>query len=87
MWFIAIGVAMLVMNFAGIGPVGQWTWSERWWAMLLPFGLAAAWWAFADSTGMTQRKAMDKIDAKREARRQKNMDSMGMGVADKKKKR
>jgi small Trp-rich protein len=87
MWFIAIGVAMLVMNFAGIGPVGQWTWSDRWWAMLLPFGLAAAWWAFADSTGMTQRKAMDKIDAKREARRQKNMDSMGMGVADKKKKR
>ncbi|RZI78772.1 MAG: TIGR04438 family Trp-rich protein [Rubrivivax sp.] len=85
MWFIAIGVAMLVMNFAGIGPVGQWTWAERWWAMLLPFGLAAVWWGVADSTGMTQRKAMAKDDARKAARRQKNMDSLGLG--DKKKKR
>jgi len=87
MWFIVIGVAMLVMNFAGIGPVGQWTWHDRWWAMLLPFALAAVWWFFADSTGLTQRKAMDKIDAKREARRQKNLDAMGMGLDKGKKKR
>lgn len=87
MWFILIGVAMLAMNFAGIGPVGQWTWGDRWWAMLLPFALAAAWWYFADSTGMTQRKAMDKIDAKREARRQKNLSAMGMGLDKGKKKR
>jgi small Trp-rich protein len=87
MWFIVVGVAMLVMNFAGIGPVGQWTWAERWWVMLLPFGLAAVWWAIADSTGMTQRKAMDKDDAKRDARRQKHMEALGLGVKDKKKKR
>ena len=85
MWFIVIGVAMLVMNFAGIGPVGEWTWGDRWWAMLSPFVLAALWWAWADGTGMTQRKAMNKVDAKREARRQKNLDAMGMG--EKKKKR
>lgn len=87
MWFIVIGVAMLVMNFAGIGPVGEWAWRDRWWAMLLPFGLAAVWWFVADSTGMTQRKAMGKIDAKREARRQKNLDAMGMGLDKNKKKR
>lgn len=85
MWFIVIGVLMLLMNFAGIGPIGQWAWSDRWWAMLLPFGLAAVWWYWADSTGMTQRKAMDKDDAKRAARRQKNMDALGLG--EKKKKR
>lgn len=78
MWFVAIGVAMLAMNLAGIGPVGEWTWGEDWWAMLLPFGLAAAWWTWADVSGYTQRKAMDRVDAKREARRQKALDALGM---------
>ncbi|MGH6649102.1 TIGR04438 family Trp-rich protein [Aquabacterium sp.] len=87
MWFIVIGVLMLLMNFAGIGPIGQWTWADRWWAMLLPFGLAAVWWAWADASGMTQRKAMDKDDAKREARRQRNLDSLGLGPNKNKKKR
>jgi small Trp-rich protein len=78
MWFIAIGVLMLVMNIAGIGPVGEWTWRERWWVMLLPFALAVVWWAWADASGQTQRKAMGKMDAKREARRQKSLDAMGL---------
>ncbi|MES2091306.1 MAG: TIGR04438 family Trp-rich protein [Pseudomonadota bacterium] len=83
MWFIVIGVAMLVMNFAGIGPVGQWTWTDRWWAMLMPFLFAVIWWWIADSSGMTQRRAMDKVDAKRDARRQQHMNALGLG--DKKK--
>jgi small Trp-rich protein len=87
MWFIVIGVLMLLMNFAGIGPIGQWTWADRWWAMLLPFVLAAVWWAWADASGLTQRRAMDKDDAKREARRQKNLDSLGLGPNKNKKKR
>jgi small Trp-rich protein len=87
MWFIVIGVLMLLMNFAGIGPIGQWTWADRWWAMLAPFVLAAVWWAWADASGLTQRKAMDKDDAKRAARRQKNLDSLGLGDNKGKKKR
>ena len=84
MWFIVIGVVMLLMNFAGIGPIGEWTWADRWWAMLLPFALAVAWWAWADASGMTQRKAMDKDDAKRDARRQKSLESLGLGPKKKK---
>lgn len=87
MWFIVIGVLMLLMNFAGIGPVGQWTWADRWWVFLLPFGLAAIWWYWADATGLTQRKAMAKDDAKREARRQKSLESLGLGPNKGKKKR
>lgn len=79
MWFVVIGVAMLVMNLAGIGPIGAWTWKEYWWAMLLPFGLAILWWLWADSSGWTQRKAMEKVDAKRDARRDKQLDALGMG--------
>lgn len=78
MWFVAIGVVLLVLNLAGIGPVGAWTWKDDWWIMLLPFALAVAWWAWADWSGMTQRKAMQKIDDKREARRQKSLDALGM---------
>jgi small Trp-rich protein len=78
MWFVAIGVAMLVMNMAGVGPIGAWTWKEQWFWMLLPFGLALLWWAWADWSGWTKRKAMEKIDAKRDARRQKALDALGL---------
>lgn len=79
MWFVAIGVLILVLNLAGIGPVGTWTWRDDWWLMLLPFVLAIAWWTWSDVTGLTRRKAMDRIDAKRQARRQKALDALGMG--------
>lgn len=80
MWFVAIGVAMLVMNLAGIGPVGEWAWAGfgKAWLTLVPFGLAAAWWGWSDASGLTQRKAMEKVDAKREGRRQKAMDALGL---------
>lgn len=81
MWFVVIGVALMVMNIAGIGPVGEWTW--KWdgdlWKFLLPFGLAILWWFWADTTGWTQRKAMEKVDAKRDARRDKQLDALGIG--------
>lgn len=78
MWFVAIGVLMLILNLAGIGPVGAWTWKEDWWIMLSPFLLAVLWWAWADWSGFTQRKAMKKVDDKREARRQKSLDALGL---------
>jgi small Trp-rich protein len=83
MWFVAIGVVMLVLNFAGIGPIGAWTWKQDWWRLLLPFGLAIVWWAWADWSGWTRRKAMQKIDSKVEARRQKSLDALGLGIATK----
>ena len=78
MWLVVVGVLMLIMNFAGIGPIGAWTWGDRWWAMLLPFLLAVLWWSWSDWSGLTRRREMDKIDAKREARRQKSLDALGL---------
>ncbi|MDH3210147.1 MAG: TIGR04438 family Trp-rich protein [Burkholderiaceae bacterium] len=75
MFFLVIGVLLLFLKVTEFGAVGAWSW---WW-VLLPFALAAAWWAWADSTGYTKKRAMDKIDAKREARRHKTMESLGMG--------
>ena len=78
MWLVAIGVIMLVMQTMGWGPLAEWTWSTHWWALLLPFGLAAAWWTWSDLSGRTQRQSMAKMDAKKADRRQKALDAMGL---------
>ncbi|MEY4767325.1 MAG: hypothetical protein RI907_3998 [Pseudomonadota bacterium] len=87
MWFVAIGVAMLLMNLAGIGPIGAWTWKDMWWAMLLPYGLAVAWWTWSDLTGHTQRKAMERDEAKRAERRERNAEALGLKLRSTKKPR
>jgi len=74
MYFIVLGVLLLLMKLADFGPVGVWSW----WAVLAPFGAALVWWAWADSTGWTKRREMDKMDAKRRERRVKNLDALGM---------
>ncbi len=78
MWFVAAGVLMLVLNFAGIGAVGRLVWWGDAWIILAPFGLAALWWFIADATGFTQRKAMEKMEAKKEARRVQSMEALGL---------
>lgn len=87
MWFVGLGVLLLVMNLANIGPVGAWTWEDDWWLMLAPFGLAVVWWTWADATGLNKRRAMEKIDARREERRRKNLDALGLGGDQNKKRR
>ncbi|MBA4344537.1 MAG: hypothetical protein C0423_20555 [Methylibium sp.] len=75
MWFIAIGVVLVLLKLLGVAPVAEWSW--LW--VLSPFGLAVLWWAWADKSGMTQRKAMKRMDERKEARRQKAMESLGQG--------
>jgi small Trp-rich protein len=46
-----------------------------------------AWWAWSDATGLTQRKAMDSLDAKKAARRQQQMEALGQVKPGSKKRR
>ena len=73
MYFVLLGVLLLVLKFAEVGFVGRWSW----WLVLAPFGLALAWWAWADASGYTKRRAMDAMDAKRDARRREQMEALG----------
>jgi small Trp-rich protein len=66
---------LVLLKLLGIAPAGEWNW--LW--ILSPFGLAVLWWAWADKTGMTQRKAMKRMDERKEARRQKAMEALGQG--------
>lgn len=74
MAFVVIGVLLVVLRWAEIGPVAAWSW---WW-VVSPFGLALAWWAIADATGFTQTQAMQKYEDRRAQRRRAQMEAMGM---------
>ena len=43
-----------------------------------PFGLAVLWWEFADGSGWTKRRAMEKMDQRKRDRREKQMEALGM---------
>ncbi len=75
MAFLILGVLLLAMKMAEFGPVADWSW---WW-VLAPFALAVAWWGFVDATGLTQRRAMDKMERVKADRRQRNLEALGMG--------
>jgi len=74
MWFIVLGVLLIVMKLADFGIVAVWSW----WVVLAPFGLALAWWAYADASGFTKRREMDKLEEKKRERRRKAMDALGI---------
>ena len=73
MYFVAVGLLLLGLKVAEYGPVGAWSW---WW-VLAPFACAAAWWAWADATGYTKRRAMERMDVRKAERRLRNMQALG----------
>ncbi len=73
MYFLGIGILLLVMKYMEFGPVAGWPW----WLVLSPFGMAVVWWAWADSSGYTKKKTMEKENARKQARIDKNREAMG----------
>jgi small Trp-rich protein len=74
MWFIVLGVLLIAMKLADFGAVAEWSW----WVVLAPFGLAAAWWAYADASGFTKRREMDKFEDRKLERKRKAMEALGI---------
>lgn len=73
MYLLGLGLVLLVMKYLEIGQVAAWDW----WVVLLPFGLTIIWWAWADASGYTKKKAMARENAKRQERIDKNRESIG----------
>ncbi len=82
MLFVGLGLVLMVLKFMEIGPVALWSW----WIVLSPWALAVAWWSWADSTGYTKRKEMEREEARRDARIERSREAMGL-LSRKKKKR
>ncbi len=74
MYFLLIGVLGLLLKYLEIGPVA----SLSWWLVLSPFALAVAWWAWADASGYTKRKEVEKMDDRKQKRIDKQRTAMGL---------
>ena len=74
MWFLGVGLVLLFLKVQDIGPVALWPW----WGVLTPFGLAVAWWSWADYSGYTKRKAVEKENARKDARIDRQRNALGL---------
>jgi len=74
MYLLGIGILLALLKYLEIGPVAQWSW----WVVLVPFGLTLLWWGWADSTGYTKRKEMEKVEKRKQDRVNKHKEAMGM---------
>ena len=76
MYLLGLGIILLVLKYLEVGPVATWSW----WVVLTPFGLAAVWWAWADYSGYTKRKAVERENARKQARLDKQREQLGLGT-------
>ena len=74
MYLLGLGILLLLMKYLEVDPVAAWSW----WVVLAPFVGAVAWWAWADASGYTRRKAMERMDAKKKARIDKQRENLGI---------
>lgn len=80
MYLLGLGLVFLVLKYLEWGMVAAWDW----WLVLSPFALAVLWWTWADWSGYTKKKVMEKEDARRRLRIDRSREALGLS-ADKKK--
>jgi small Trp-rich protein len=73
MYLLGLGLLLLVMKYFDLGMVAKWDW----WLVLSPFALVVIWWAWADWSGYTKKKAMEKEDLRRKNRIENNRQALG----------
>jgi small Trp-rich protein len=76
MLFLGLGIILLALKYLEMGPVAAWSW----WVVLAPFGLAVLWWTWADWSGYTKKKAMQREDERKKARLDKQREQLGLGT-------
>ena len=74
MYLLGLGIVLLLMKYLEMGPVAAWSWLT----VLAPFALAVVWWAWADASGYTRRKAMERENQRRQDRIDKQRDALGI---------
>lgn len=80
MVFVVVGVLVILLHLAGIGPMAEWNWNffGDLWKFCLPFAFAVVWWTWADVSGYNKRREMEKMEARKQARREANLEALGM---------
>ena len=80
MLFIVIGLIVIALNIANIGPMGQWNWEffGDLWKFCVPFVMALLWWMYSDMSGLNKRREMARMEKKKDDRRKENLAALGM---------
>lgn len=68
MYFLGLGILLLVLKWQEIGWVASW----EWWWVLSPFALAVVWWSWCDWSGYSKKKEMEKMERRKQERIEKN---------------
>jgi small Trp-rich protein len=74
MLFLLLGLLGIALKYFEVGMVAGWSW----WIVLSPFALAVAWWAWADSSGYTKRKVIEREERRKQARIDRQRNNMGL---------
>ena len=72
MYLLGLGLILMLLKYIEWGPVALWSW----WLVLAPFALAVVWWTWADATGYTKKKAMQRDDKRRDDRRARTKEAL-----------
>jgi small Trp-rich protein len=73
MYLVVLGAILLLLKTFDVSFVDK----LPWWGALLPLGLAMIWWAWADASGWTKRREMDKMELRKKERRLQSMEALG----------
>lgn len=75
MYLLGLAILLSLLKLAEIGPPAHWSW----WYILGVYASAAVWWAWADASGYTKRKAMEKMDKRTQDRIKRQKEAMQPG--------
>ena len=80
MLFVLIGIAVIALNLANVGPFGAWNWEffGDLWKFCVPFAFALGWWVWSDKSGLNKKREMARMEKKKSDRRKENLVSLGM---------
>lgn len=75
MYLLLLGIVLCALKWAyPVQPVADWPW---WWVVAPLLG-AVLWWAWADGSGYTKRKAAAREEARRQKRIDRQRSQLGM---------
>ena len=76
MLLLGLGIILLALKALEIGPPAAWDW----WVVLSPLAGAVAWWSWADWSGYTKKRAVDRENVRKQARIDKSREALGLGT-------
>lgn len=78
MWLLSVAVLLAVLKTLVHQEILSVAWLAQlsWWWVIGAFGVTAAWWVYADVSGLTRRRAQDRIDERKKERQRKAREAL-----------